>query len=121
MIDKARKQGKSMAIAYKEALEYIQDNPIKDYIEGEDRVLGGYKMQFVSRDGKYKCKDMDIPVTGKGTGGYQYNQGACCQWYKVCCRIIMFGGSSVLPLFLLSKGIGLPLKNKTLNNLHIKG
>lgn len=27
---------------------------------GEDRVLRGYKMQFVSRDGKYKCLDMDI-------------------------------------------------------------
>ena len=57
-----------MAVAYKEALEYIQNNPIKDYIEGEDRVLRGYKMQFVSRDGKYKCKDMDIPVTEKETG-----------------------------------------------------
>ena len=32
----------------------IQNNPIKDFIEGEDRVLRGYKMQFVSRDGKYK-------------------------------------------------------------------
>ena len=68
LIDKAKKQKKSMAIAYKEALEYIQNNPIKDYIEGEDRVLRGYKMQFVSRDGKYKCKDMDIPVTEKETG-----------------------------------------------------
>lgn len=68
LIDKAKKQKKSMAVAYKEALEYIQNNPIKDYIEGEDRVLRGYKMQFVSRDGKYKCKDMDIPVTEKETG-----------------------------------------------------
>ena len=59
LIDKAKKQKKSMAAAYKEALEFIQNNPIKDYIEGEDRVLRGYKLQFVSRDGKYKCLDMD--------------------------------------------------------------
>lgn len=49
-------------------LEFIQNNPVKDYIEGEDRVLRGYKMQFVSRDGKYKCMDMDIKRTGKETG-----------------------------------------------------
>lgn len=68
LIDKAKKAKKSMAIAYKEALEFIQNNPIKDYIEGEDRVLRGYKMQFVSRDGKYKCMDMDIVKTEKETG-----------------------------------------------------
>lgn len=67
-IDKAKRQKKSMATAYKEALEFIQNNPVKDYIEGEDRVLRGYKMQFVSRDGKYKCMDMDIKRTGKETG-----------------------------------------------------
>lgn len=68
LIDKAKKQKKSMAVAYKEALEFIQNNPIKDYIEGEDRVLRGFKMQFVSRDGKYKCMDMDIERTEKETG-----------------------------------------------------
>lgn len=68
LIDKAKKQKKSMAVAYKEALEFIQNNPVKDYIEGEDRVLRGYKMQFVSRDGKYKCMDMDIERTEKETG-----------------------------------------------------
>lgn len=68
LIDKAKRQKKSMATAYKEALEFIQNNPVKDYIEGEDRVLRGYKMQFVSRDGKYKCMDMDIKRTGKETG-----------------------------------------------------
>lgn len=35
-----------MAEAYKLALEHIQNNPIKDFIEGEDRVLRGYKMQL---------------------------------------------------------------------------
>lgn len=68
MIDKAKKAKKSMAIAYKEALEHIQNNPIKDFIEGEERVLRGFKMQFVSRDGKYKCMDMDIERTDKETG-----------------------------------------------------
>lgn len=68
LIDKAKKAKKSMATAYKEALEHIQNNPIKDFIEGEDRVLRGYKMQFVSRDGKYKCLDMDIERNSKEDG-----------------------------------------------------
>jgi hypothetical protein len=57
-----------MAVAYKTALEYIQDNPILDYVEGEERVLRGFKLQFVSRDGKYRCLDMDIERTSKETG-----------------------------------------------------
>lgn len=68
LIDKAKKAKKSMATAYKEALEHIQNNPIKDFIEGEDRVLRGYKMQFVSRDGKYKCLDMDVERNSKEDG-----------------------------------------------------
>lgn len=68
LIDKAKKQKKSMAVAYKTALEYIQDNPILDYVEGEERVLRGFKLQFVSRDGKYRCLDMDIKRTSKETG-----------------------------------------------------
>ena len=68
MIDKAKRQKKSMATAYKEALEFIQDNPIFDTIEGERRVLRGFKLQFVSRDGKYRCLDMDIERTSKETG-----------------------------------------------------
>lgn len=68
MIDKAKRQKKSMATAYKEALEFVQSNPIKDYTEGEDRVLRGFKIQFVSRDGKYRCVDMDIEKTEKDTG-----------------------------------------------------
>lgn len=68
LIDKAKKAKKSMATAYKEALEHIQNNPIKDFIEGEDRVLRGYKMQFVSRDGKYKCLDMDVVRSSKEDG-----------------------------------------------------
>lgn len=66
--EEAKKAKKSMAVAYKEALEFIQNNPVKDYIEGENRILRGYKMQFVSRDGKYRCMDMDITRTDKETG-----------------------------------------------------
>lgn len=36
------------------------NNPISKIVEGEDRVLRGYKIQFESRDGKYQCIDMDI-------------------------------------------------------------
>lgn len=68
IIDKAKKQKKSMAEAYKLALEHVQNNPIRDFIEGEDRVLRGHKMQFVSRDGKYKCMDMDVERNSKETG-----------------------------------------------------
>lgn len=68
LIDKAKKSKKSMAEAYKIALEMIQNNPILDTIEGDDRVLRGFKLQFVSRDGKYRCMDMDIKRTDKETG-----------------------------------------------------
>lgn len=65
LIEKAKAQKKSMAEAYKIALEAIQLNPVKDYIEGEERVLRGYKVQFISRDGRYDCIDLDIESTGK--------------------------------------------------------
>lgn len=68
LIDKAKKQKKSMAEAYKIALEFVQNNPITDMIEGEKRTLRGFKLQFVSRDGKYRCLDMDIERTEKETG-----------------------------------------------------
>lgn len=65
LIDKAKAQKKSMAEAYKIALEHVQNNPIKDYIEGESRILRGYKIQFSSRDGRYDCIDMDIDASEK--------------------------------------------------------
>lgn len=60
LIDRAKRNKKSMAIAYKEALEFIQNNPISNIIKGEERILRGYKIQFESRDGFYDCVDMDI-------------------------------------------------------------
>lgn len=68
LIEKAKSQKKSMAAAYAEALTFIQQNPVKDYIEGESRTLRGYKVQFQSRDGRYDCVDMDIERTEKESG-----------------------------------------------------
>lgn len=67
-INRAKEQKKSMATAYAEALTFIQENPIQDYIEGESRTLRGYKVQFQSRDGRYDCVDMDIQKTDKENG-----------------------------------------------------
>lgn len=38
----------------------LLNNPVLDYVEGEDRILRGYKKQFHSEDGSYVCIDMDI-------------------------------------------------------------
>lgn len=68
MINRAKEQKKSMAVAYAEALQFIQNNPVQDYIEGESRTLRGYKVQFQSRDGRYDCVDMDIERTDTESG-----------------------------------------------------
>lgn len=60
MIDKAKKDKKSMAIAYKNALEYVQNNPVIENVPGKQRILRGCKKQFFSRDGRYDCIDMEI-------------------------------------------------------------
>lgn len=60
MVDSAAKAKKGVANAAKIALETIQNNPIAPIEKGEDRILRGYKVQFISRDGKYDCMDMDI-------------------------------------------------------------
>ena len=43
-------------------------NPVSKIEEGEMRTLRGFKLQFVSRDGKYRCLDMDIEKTSKESG-----------------------------------------------------
>lgn len=68
LINTAKKNKKSMAEAYKIALEYIQNNAVLEEIPGEVRTLKGYKLQFTSRDGKYKCMDMEIKRTDKESG-----------------------------------------------------
>ena len=68
LIEAAKQQHKSMAEAYAIALSYIQDNPVQEVVEGEKRTLRGFKVQFNSRDGKYRCIDMDIERTETETG-----------------------------------------------------
>lgn len=68
MINRAKEQKKSMAVAYAEALQFIQNNPVQEYIKGESRTLRGYKVQFQSRDGRYDCVDMDIERTDIESG-----------------------------------------------------
>ncbi len=67
-IEKAKTQKKGVARVAKEQFEAFMTNPITEVIKGENRVLRGYKVQFASRDGKYKCIDMDIEKGPKETG-----------------------------------------------------
>ena len=67
-IDIVKNSKKGIANAAKELVANLLANPILPYTEGEDRVLRGYKVQFESRDGKYKCVDMDIEQTDKESG-----------------------------------------------------
>lgn len=59
-IDKVKNSKKGVADWAKKTLYTLMNNPIPKIVEGEDRVLRGYKIQFESRDGKYQCVDMDI-------------------------------------------------------------
>ena len=59
-IDQVKASKKGVADWAKKTLHALMSNPIPKIIEGEDRVLRGYKIQFESRDGKYQCIDMDI-------------------------------------------------------------
>ena len=59
-IDRVKASKKGVADWAKKTLHTLMSNPIPKIVEGEDRVLRGYKIQFESRDGKYQCIDMDI-------------------------------------------------------------
>ena len=59
-IDQVKTSKKGVADWAKKTLHALMSNPISKIVEGEDRVLRGYKIQFESRDGKYQCIDMDI-------------------------------------------------------------
>lgn len=67
-IDKVRASKKGVAERAKQLITELVREPILPYEEGEERVLRGYKIQFVSRDGKYKCLDMDIERNSKEDG-----------------------------------------------------
>ena len=59
-IDQVKASKKGVVDWAKKTLHALMSNPIPKIVEGEDRVLRGYKIQFESRDGKYQCIDMDI-------------------------------------------------------------
>lgn len=67
-IDTVKNNKKGVANAAKSLVQHLLDHPVLPYIEGEERVLRGYKIQFESRDGRYNCIDMDIERTDKEEG-----------------------------------------------------
>lgn len=67
-IDQVKASKKGVADWAKRTLLALMQNPISKTIEGEDRILRGYKIQFESRDGRYNCVDMDIEKTEKESG-----------------------------------------------------
>lgn len=50
-----------------EAFKSIQENPIFPVEAGDERILRGYKVQFVSNNGSYDVVDMDQDDNGKGS------------------------------------------------------
>lgn len=67
-IDVVKNSKKGIADAAKQLVTELLNNPILPYIQGEDRILRGYKIQSISRDGRYDCVDMDIERTDKESG-----------------------------------------------------
>ena len=67
-IDKVKNSKKGVAEWAKKTIYALMTNPISKVEEGEMRTLRGFKLQFNSRDGKYRCLDMDIERTDKETG-----------------------------------------------------
>ena len=67
-IDWIKANKKGVANTAKQFIIQLVNNPILPYVEGEERVLRGYKVQFESRDGRYNCIDMDIERTEKENG-----------------------------------------------------
>lgn len=59
-IEKTSKAKKGVLEKAKEILIQVQQNPIHEVVEGEERVLRGYKIQFKSEDGFYSVCDMDV-------------------------------------------------------------
>jgi hypothetical protein len=67
-IDQVKSSKKGVAEWAKRTISALVKNPISKVVEGEDRILRGYKIQFESRDGRYDCVDMDIVKTDKESG-----------------------------------------------------
>ena len=68
VIDSVKSSKKGVANASKQIIEELMNNPILPFVPGDARILRGYKVQFVSRDGRYDCRDLDIEVTEKEAG-----------------------------------------------------
>lgn len=60
-LEKAQKNKTGVAATATEEIRKIQENPVLPVEPGELRILTGYKVQFVSRDGRYNCVDMEKP------------------------------------------------------------
>ena len=67
-LDAVKASKKGVAKWAKETITALATNPISRIEEGELRTLRGYKLQFNSRDGKYRCLDVDIERNSKETG-----------------------------------------------------
>ena len=67
-IDQVKSSKRGVAEWAKRTILALMKNPISKVVEGEDRILRGYKIQFESRDGRYDCVDMDIVKTDKESG-----------------------------------------------------
>lgn len=67
-IDAVKTSKKGVAKAAKTLVQNLISKPVLPYVEGERRILRGYKVQFTSRDGKYNCVDMDIERTDTESG-----------------------------------------------------
>lgn len=67
-IDRVKSSKKGVADWAKRTFRVMALNPISTVEPGELRTLRGFKLQFNSRDGKYRCLDMDIEKTDKETG-----------------------------------------------------
>lgn len=61
-LELVKKNKKGVTEAAKELLKTISENPVLDYIPGEERVLRGYKTQFSSTSGYYDVIDMELPA-----------------------------------------------------------
>lgn len=59
VITKAAKSKKGVAKAAEEAIKHLINNPVLNYIPGEERVLRGFKVEFDSSTGYFKCFDTD--------------------------------------------------------------
>ncbi len=59
-VEAAKKAKKSMSDVIAQEINALIENPILSTEAGEERILRGFKIQWVSRDGRYDCVDMDI-------------------------------------------------------------